>query len=206
MISCAACVAPCVLWEKAVEQINLLLRQLRAYPEGQVRHAILRFCLDGCRVVHLLRSTEHEEAEKYPAILRARLQEAVQDLLGMGIGESTWDQVCLPIRLGGLGISDPHVMQPSARVAALLNLSIHGTSAVGVPREALLVEAPDLQVTLGRLQSQVGPHQEPLASWLAGTLAISSATEQHATQRWWRRKSPRLKACGSSPPGRQGTE
>jgi hypothetical protein len=191
------------VWGRAVEQTNLLLDRLRAYPEGQVRHAILRYCLDACRVVHLLRSTEYEEAGVHPASLRARLQEAVQDLLGTGIGEGTWEQVCLPIRLGGLGISDPHVLQPAARVAALLNLDKNGTSAVGVPAEALLTPAPDLQGTLRALQSQVGPHQEPLASWLSGTSALSSAANEHTTQKWWAEKvaemqSQRLDSSGTA--------
>ena len=93
-------------WGQAVAQTNVLLERLRAYPEGQVRHALLRYCLDGCRVVHILRSTEYEEAGNHPAILRARLQEAIQDLLDNGLSESTLEQVCLPIRLVGLGITD----------------------------------------------------------------------------------------------------
>ena len=108
----------CLLkWGTAVEQTNQLLMRLRAYPEGQVRLTLLRYFLDACRVVHLLRSTEYEEAGDSPGILRASLQEAAQDLLAMGISEHTWEQICLPIRLGGLGISDPHVMQPGARIA-----------------------------------------------------------------------------------------
>ena len=191
------------VWGKAVGETTLLLERLRAYPEGQVRHAILRYCLDACRVVHLLRSTEHEEAGEHPAVLRARLQEAVQDLLGMGISESTWEQVCLPIRLGGLGISDPHVVQPAARVAALLNLGKNGTSAVGVPADVLCTPAPDLQGTLRELQVQLGPNMEPLASWLSGTLPISSATDEHTTQKWWAEKvadvqSQRLDTVGSA--------
>ena len=78
------------MWGRAVEQTNLLLARLRAYPEGQVRQAILRYCLHACRVGHLLLSTEYEEAGVHLATLRARLQEAVQDLLGTSIGEETW--------------------------------------------------------------------------------------------------------------------
>ena len=44
-----------------------------------------------------------------------------------GVTEATWEQVCLPTRLGGLGISDPVVVQPAARLAALLNLQQKGT-------------------------------------------------------------------------------
>ena len=190
-------------WALAVEQTNLLLERLRAYPDGQVRHALLRYCLDGCRVVHLLRSTEYEEAGDSPAALRARLQEAVQDLLGMGISEGTWDQVSLPIRLGGLGISDPHLVQPAARFAALLNLGMHGTDAVGVPAQVLATPAPDLHDTMLRLQRQLGPNMDPLESWLSGTAALSSATKEHATQKWWAERvsdvqSQRLDVQGSA--------
>ena len=33
-----------------------LLRRLRLLPDGQIRHCLLRFCLDACRVTHLMRS------------------------------------------------------------------------------------------------------------------------------------------------------
>ena len=138
-------------WQKAVDQTNLLLERLRLYPESQVRLTLLRYCLDACRVIHLLRSTQVEVARTHPAFLRAKLQEAVQDLLALGVNEATWEQVCLPTRLGGLGISDPFVVQPAARLAALLNLQKNGTDFVGVPLEALATPAPDLPATLNRL-------------------------------------------------------
>ena len=172
-------------WGDAVEQTCLILERLRAYPEGQVRKDLLRYCLDACRVVHLLRSTELEEAGQSPAMLRAKLQEVVQDLLGTGISEDAWEQVCLPIRLGGLGISDPFVLQPAARLAALVNLGLNGAKAVGVPANVLAHPAPDLHATLGRLQAQLGPNMEPLARWVTEPNPLASATSQHATQKWW---------------------
>ena len=86
-------------WEQAVEQTCLILERLRAYPEGQVRKDLLQYSLDACRVVHLLRSTELEDAGQSPAVLRAKLQEATQDLLGTGLSEDALEQVCLPICL-----------------------------------------------------------------------------------------------------------
>lgn len=172
-------------WGAAVEQTNLLLQRLRLYPESQVRLTLLRYCLDACRVVHLLRSTELEDARDHPGVLRSKLQEAAQDLLALGVSEATWEQVCLPIRLGGLGISDPHVVQPAARAAALINLQMNGTASVGVPPEVLLCPAPDLHATLARLQAQLGPNMDPLAGWIDGTTTLASATTDHTTQRWW---------------------
>ena len=146
-----------------------------------------------------------EGAGNHPAILRARLQEAVEDLLGMGVSEATWEQVSLPTRLGGLGISDPLVLQPAARLAALLNLGMHGTEAVGVPAPVLLTPAADLPDVLHRLQEQVGPNMEPLASWLAGTTPLSSATAEHTTQRWWAEKVAVMQSQRLDATGRPGT-
>jgi hypothetical protein len=120
--------------------------------------------------------------------MRARLQEAVEDLLGQGISETIWEQVSLPIRLGGLGISDPLILQPAARLAALLNLGMRGTQAVGVPASALATPARDLEGVMQRLQAQLGPNADPLAGWLAGTTPLSSAAEEHTTQKWWAEK------------------
>jgi hypothetical protein len=172
-------------WQKAVGQTDLLLERLRLYPESQVRLTLLRYCLDACRVVHLLRSTERAEAGTHPAVLRAKLQEAVQDLLAFGVTEATWEQVCVPTRLGGLGISDPEVVQPAARLAALLHLQQKGTESVGVPPEALATPAPDLSATLTGLQAQVGTNMDPLAGWVDGSTSLASATEPHTTQKWW---------------------
>jgi len=65
-------------------------------PESQVRLTLLRYC-----------------ARDHPGVLRSKLQEAAQNLLALGVSKVTWEQVCLPIRLGGLGISSsnqrPHL-------------------------------------------------------------------------------------------------
>ena len=63
-----------------------------------------------------------------------------------------------------------------------MNLGLNGAKAVGVPANAL---APDLHVTLGRLQAQLGPNMEPLARWVTEPNPLASATSQHATQKWW---------------------
>ena len=44
-------------WDDAVSSALHLLQRLQYFPVAQIRHALLRYCLDGCRVMHLLRST-----------------------------------------------------------------------------------------------------------------------------------------------------
>ncbi len=83
-------------------------------------------------------------------MLRAKLQEAVQNLLGIGILEDAWEQVCLPIAC-------------AARLAVLVNLELNGAKAVGMPANALVHPAPDLHATLGRLQAKLRPNVGTLA-------------------------------------------
>ena len=91
--------------------------------------------------------------------------------------------MCLPIRLGGLGISDPYVVQPAARLAALVNLELNGSKVVGVPAKARARPSPDLRSTLVRLQAQLGPNMEPLARWVQDPHPLATSTNQQATQK-----------------------
>ena len=42
-------------WKDAVSRGLELVDRLRMLPDGQTRHCLLRFCLDACRVTHLMR-------------------------------------------------------------------------------------------------------------------------------------------------------
>ena len=56
-------------WASTVDKSAILLERLRLVPEGQIQHALLRYCLDACRVVHLQRSTIVERARDAPTRL-----------------------------------------------------------------------------------------------------------------------------------------
>ena len=57
-------------WATTVDKTICLLDRLRLFPDGQVQHALLRYCLDACRVVHLQRSTVAERSGSAPQNLR----------------------------------------------------------------------------------------------------------------------------------------
>ena len=172
-------------WAAKVDETLALLDRLRLFPDGQIRHTLLRFCLDACRVMHLERSTVISKAGDAPQRLHDALRVAAEDLVSMGVSDATWAQVTLPLRLGGLGIRDPLQMQPSARMAALVGLELHGRERVGVPDVALTKQSSDLPATIASLQSQLGPHFEPLAGWHANPSQLASASFDHSSQRWW---------------------
>ena len=172
-------------WASTVEKSTILLERLRLVPEGQIQHALLRYCLDACRVVHLQRSTIVERARDAPTRLHDSLRRAVEDMVGMGISNATWSQATLPMRHGGLGIRCPLQTQPAARLAALVGLELHGRDRVGVPDVAFIHRSPDLASTVDALCSQLGPNFQPLADWKADLRQFASASFDHASQRWW---------------------
>lgn len=45
------------VWGEAVEGLRKACVKLQEFPHGQARYLLLRYCLDGCKVNHLLRST-----------------------------------------------------------------------------------------------------------------------------------------------------
>ena len=172
-------------WASTVAKANVLLERLRLLPDGQIQHALLRYCLDACRVVHLQRSTVTGRAQGAPDLLQDSLRRAAEDLVGMGVSDTVWAQVTLPMRHGGLGIRDPIQTQPAARLAALAGFELFGRDRVGVPEIAFAHPAPDLLVTINALRDQLGPNFEPLAAWHADPRQFASASFDHASQRWW---------------------
>ena len=172
-------------WASTVAKTKTLLDRLRLFPESQIQHVLLRYCLDACRVTHLQRSTSISKAKDAPQHLCDALRVAAEDLVGMGMSDITWTQVTLPMRHGGLGIRDPIQTQPAARLSALIGLQMFGKDRVGVPEDAISHSPTDLLPTIQALRHQLGPHFEPLAEWNTQPSHLASASSDHASQRWW---------------------
>ena len=172
-------------WAATVDATLALLGRLRLFPGCQIQHALLRYCLDACRVMHLQRSTVNSKAGDAPQKLSDALRTAVEDLVGCGFSDTAWQQATLPLRHGGLGIRDPIQTQPAARMAALVGLELNGRERVGVPEVALSRPSQDLVATIDALRAQLGPNFEPLAGWYANPTQLASASFDHASQRWW---------------------
>ena len=172
-------------WASAVGDAVGLLRKLKGFPEAQIRHVLLRHCLDACKVMHLLRSTDCRKAGAGLGLLSDAIREATSDLAGAPLSDLEYEQASLPIVLSGLGIRDPIKEASHARVAALAGFEVHGSSRVGVPRTAYSLPAPDLTYHLGRLTELLGPNAEPLASWSRDCSLMSSAQKDHTMQHWW---------------------
>ena len=172
-------------WEDAVGRTQELLDKLRMLPDGQVRHCLLRFCLDACRVTHLMRSTPRDAAGPHLGALGTALRVAVADLVGCGLSGLAWEQATLPISAGGLGVTDPEAAWPEARLASLVGFHLKAQDTVGVPREVAHTMAVDTKAVLEAISLTLGPNHDPLARWFEEPARILSADTSFASQHWW---------------------
>ena len=149
-------------WHGAVDMSLRLLDKLRMLPEGQIRHALLRFCLDSCRITHLMRCTPFAAYETSADRVTSALRLAVTDLVGRSLTPMAWEQATLPIAQQGLGIKAPADVWPGARVAALGGFHAGGALSVGCPSGLLGCLAPDVPDVLSALSAVSGPACDPL--------------------------------------------
>ena len=108
---------------------------MTALTDSQVGHHLIRACLDGCKVNHLLRATDvynggvsRQVAQADQAILAA-----FEDLVVVALTGPQLAQVCLPFSAGGCGVRAPLQTRPAARVSGLLGYLTGGAAAVGAP-------------------------------------------------------------------------
>ena len=168
-----------------VGQTIQLLDRLRLFPTAWIRHVLLRYCLDGCKVVHLLRSTGGQKAPTAIQQLSDALRTAAGDLVGGDVPDIAYAQMTLPAAKGGAGIKDPLLELPAARIAALSGFELRGRSLVGALAVVFCRPSADLPSVLQTLSGVLGPQFDPLPSWVPEPSRIAHADSTHATQKWW---------------------
>ena len=189
-------------WKETVDKTDQLLKQLEHFPTSQVRHALLRYCLDACKVTHLLRSTDSRKAQSEVQRLSSLIRRACDDLVGMSVSDAAWQQMTLPFACSGIGVKDPLQVQPIARISAITLFERLGRDRVGIPEIAFERPFQDLQSTINGLHAGLGPNFEPVASWKSDNSKVSSAEYDHTKQDWWAEKLSivRLSALMSTGP------
>jgi hypothetical protein len=85
-------------WHTAVDQAMELLAALQRFLESQIRHTLLRFCLDGCRVMHLLRSTGGAKAMAEISRLSAAIRATTESIVGGTTRTTNMPRLRCPLR------------------------------------------------------------------------------------------------------------
>ena len=174
------------VWRGAVEGLRTACNKLQEFPHDQARYVLLRYCLDGCKVNHLLRSTSCVKAAGHVSTCSLVLRSATESLVGTAISDMQWFQASLPIKKNGGGIENPAVLQYPARVACSIGFHLNAAASIGLPRALVERHLPDFPQVLSALQVQLGPNFDPVQGWLAAPFVdLQSADKTHATQKWW---------------------
>ena len=91
-----------------------------------------------------------------------------------------------------MGIKDPTVILPAARVAASLTF-VERAEGLGLPPAACR-RPSDFHHRAVELQGTLGEQFGPLEQWTAGTVPKASVTEDHLSQKWWTQKIHQARA------------
>jgi hypothetical protein len=169
----------------AVNELEEACTVLLTLGDTQSQHLLLRFCLDACKLVHFLRGLDCTPAPLMEQIQRASgiIRKTWADIVGApNLSETEWVQSTLPMRLTGMGIKDPVVVHPAARMAAMLTFT-RRAAALDLPEEAC--DRPeDWSDILSKLQAMLGHTAEPMLTWSHG-FKDEDVVQDHLSQKWW---------------------
>ena len=171
-------------WRDRVKSLEQTTDVVTLIADTQVAHHLLRSCLDGCKVNHLLRATH---SHGHPSVARADavISSAFEDILGSTLSKEQLTQASLPLAAGGCGLRLPSRVRPAARIAALANFYARGAQMVGLPTELHTVDAEWAQAPLQDLTAALGQNLDPLARWAADPGTMCHASGDSLRQKWW---------------------
>jgi hypothetical protein len=171
------------VWRKRVEKAARALDVLEKVPEAHVQFTLLRQCLSACKVNDLMRSTPAGWAEVECAQLGSRIRRCLETIMGASPTAVQWEQAALAVRCGGLGVTDPALMRPAARLACIAHFVQNATDVLGLPREMEILPR-DLSQVLAAVRAQVGDLQ-PLPAWQLDQTLLKRVEAPQASQKWW---------------------
>ena len=107
--------------KKAIGDLDEACTVLQSLGDVQCEHLLLRYCLDACKLIHFLRSYNGTALEAEIQQASKLIRDCWAGISGIpDLSNNEWVQSTLPMRLGGMGIKDPTVIAPAARMAASL--------------------------------------------------------------------------------------
>ena len=172
-------------WTMATEKLHATLERVTSLTDAQTAHHLLRKCLDGCKVNHLLRASDCYTCERQIQACDTAIAAAFEDIFAHGLSTNQRAQAALPLSVGGCGIRMPSVIRPAARVSALATFYTRGRHAVGVPDQGMGVNSTWMSPVLTELTSLFGGNCDPLPIWTGQHDRLKAAEPQHMQQKWW---------------------
>ena len=178
------------VWTHRLRDMACSLRALEQFPQMHIQYTLLRSCLDACKVSDLLRvsnyTLSHDKAEACTRLSMGTLQR----LLGTALSDAQWLQASMPVRHGGLGISDATHSHLAARLACASDFVTRGPKILSLPAGVDLFPSdgyPVLTAAMGMLGSVA-----PLDGWSTGDRPFEATNPDWRKQSKW---TDRLVKC-----------
>ena len=172
-------------WQKSNEVLGQSIQKVTAVSDLQLAHHLIRSCLDGCKVNHLLRASDTYQLEDGIREAENHILGGFEDILGNCMSQPQRVQASLPLGVGGCGLRCPTLIRPAARMAALVGFYNDGGDRIGVPQFAKQLNSSWVLPVITELHRKLGPNFDPLPRWQGDIQAILHADEKHMQQSWW---------------------
>ena len=132
-----------------------------------------------------MRATKYTHAQAGAQTASKLIREALDGILGpCPMTETQWMQATLPIRCGGLGISDPMKVHAFARMACIVDFAQRATTVLGLPAGACSVPT-DCRGVLMALQPHMPPLPELLAICMTESIPLGALGALDRRQEYW---------------------
>ena len=92
---------------------------------------IARACLGAAKVTYLLRSLPLAHGKALAVRASELLRDVWGSIIGAPVSDAQWELACFPIRMGGLGVTDPVLVQPFAALSSFMS-ALAGASDTGI--------------------------------------------------------------------------
>ena len=172
-------------WASRLESMEEAANKLTRLADKQMAHHLLRFCLDACKVTHLLRSTDTYSGTDKSAEADDIILSAFEDIVGCAMTHEQRTQATTSFSAGGCGLRSPSQTRPAARISALLAYMGAGCQTIGVPQYARTIPANWITPVLENLECILGLNFDPIQRWKGRHDLLSSAEPQQWSQKWW---------------------
>jgi hypothetical protein len=172
-------------WDTRLDTLEETTAIVSSLADKQLAHHLLRHCLDGCKVTYLFRVSDPYLVPLQTDRANDIVMSAFEDLVGCALSQQQRDQASLPLSAGGCGLKSPRLIQPAARIAALLSYLGGGCANVAVPTYARTPSSTAITPVLDDLTALLGPQFESLQQWSGKHALLAAAEPAKWHQKHW---------------------
>jgi hypothetical protein len=172
-------------WRRRLTSLEEAADRVTGLADKQMAHHLLRSCLDGCKINHLLRATDTYQLDLLVRRADDIIMSAFEDVVGCGLSPEQRTQASWPFSAGGCGLKTPTMLRPAARISALTAYLASGSERLCLPTYVQTVPSRWVSPLLSDLSTNLGVNFDPLPAWMGRHELLQTASPAMWQQKWW---------------------